>query len=119
MGADLAKYVSFLHLLNSTFIYAAWVLLPIKYLEYYIIFLSLIIIHWFILDGHCVLTIVEYKILKKKLVKVGYESSPFLKKLFISIGYDIDESILASICYNSVFILIFISIIRLNMHKKY
>ena len=118
MDTDFAKYINFLHLINSIFIYMAWYFIPIEYLKYYILFLLLIIIHWFLLEGHCILTVIEYKILDKKLVHVGYDYAPFLKNILLKAGYDFDESFLASLCYISVFTLVFFAIVRLNMHKK-
>jgi len=117
MDTHIAYFVNYFHSFITIFAYFAWYFLPIEYLHHYILFLALIIIHWFILDGYCILTVIEYKMLNKKL-NAGYNNAPFLKQLLLKFGCNIDESFIASLCNISMFMLIFITIIRINKYKK-
>jgi hypothetical protein len=76
-----------------------------------------ILLHWYFLNGKCLLTVLEYKLLNKEIVDIGYEHSPFLKQLFLNMGINIEEKIIASFTYISIIVLILLALFRLNFTK--
>jgi hypothetical protein len=97
--------------------YTAWYFLSIEDLKHYIMFMLFIFLHWYILNGKCLLTVLEYQLLDKKIINMGYENAPFYKELFSNYGIDIDEKIIASFMYFIIIILILLAICRLNFTK--
>lgn len=110
----IANCVNLLHSLIFIYINTCWFLLPKKYLQSYILLLMVILLHWYILDGKCILTIIEYKLKGKQIVDIGYDNSPYIKDLLLKIGIDVEEKFIASITYISMFVFLIIAIIRIN-----
>ena len=106
-----------IHKLIVICMFSFWIILPLNYLHYYIFFLICLIIQWLILNDHCMLTIIEYRIMGKHPPKIGRGFDTWCQKLNLGsdafIGNSFDN-IGPIIMYSITTLMIIISYYRLN-----
>jgi hypothetical protein len=92
-----AEIVRYIHGFLIIFIMIGFVILPCKYLQYYILLIIIVILDWNDFDGMCILTKIEnyFRIgnwVSKPAIEEGAPEffRPFMKKLF-NINIDISR----------------------------
>ena len=96
MNTVYANIVSLIHIFIGIIMYFG-ILLPEKYLIWYILVVSLIHYHWQFNDGYCILTTIEYKL--RDIPICAYYDSPFIKYIIKRIEDKFDTKLEIDVKY--------------------